>query len=124
MSSGILIAEEIEAGAPGPILHVAGELDVATTPELRARLHRALTSGATGVVVDLSGVTFIDSTALAAIVAARAKIGPQGRLAVVASTPFVELVLEASGLHRVLSVYGDVERAASFAFGADDSSAH
>lgn len=114
-----MIAEETGVEGPGLILHVSGELDLATVPELRARLHRALSSGASGVVVDLSRVTFIDSTALAALVAARAKLGPD-RLGIVVTTPFVELVLEASGLDRVLAVFDDCASAAEFAFHGSD----
>lgn len=118
----LVIAEEAAVAGPGLILHVAGELDIGTVPELRARLTRAVTAGATGVVVDLSRVTFIDSVSLAALVAARAKLGPSGRLAIVAATPFVQLVLEASGLDRVLNVFEDSASAAEFAFGVDEIS--
>lgn len=115
-----MIAEETGVGGPGPILHVAGELDIATVPELRARLRRAQAAGAEALVVDLSRVTFIDSTGLAALVAARAKLGAEGRLGLVVNTPFVELVLEASGLDRVLAVFGDCAAAADYAFGASN----
>ncbi len=45
-------------------LQPSGELDLAAAPSLRAALGRALESGAAAVCVDLSAVTFLDSTGL------------------------------------------------------------
>ena len=108
--------EEGPPGAPGLILHVAGELDVATAPRFRARLDRALDAGVREIVIDLSRVTFVDSIALAAVMAARQRLMPDGRLALVACTPFVRLILEASGLDGVLDVFPDCASAKAFAF--------
>ena len=71
--------------------------------------------GAEGIVVDLTHVTLIDSIALAVLVAARARLAPAGRLAVVVRTPFVRLVLEATGLDDVLDVFADRAAARAFA---------
>jgi anti-sigma B factor antagonist len=46
------------------VLLPSGELDLAVAPALRAALHCALASGAPAVCVDLSAVTFLDSTGL------------------------------------------------------------
>lgn len=114
-----LVMREEASGSPGLILHLTGELDVATAPALRARLDRAVKAGVREVVVDLGGVTFIDSVSLAALVAARARLGEYGRLAVVAEHPFVSLVLEASGLDSVLDVFEDCDAARAFAFASE-----
>lgn len=111
----LLINAEIDA--PGIVLRVAGELDLDTAPKLRERIDRALDAGADGLVVDLTEVTFIDSVSLATLVAARTRLQPYGHLALVATTPFVLLVLEASGLDRVFDVFADRRAAEAFAFG-------
>jgi anti-sigma B factor antagonist len=111
-----LTIEEGSPGAPGLVLRVAGELDVATAPRFRARLDRALDAGAREIVIDLTRVTFIDSIALAVVMAARQRLMPDGRLAIVANTPFVVLILEASGLDGVLDVFPDCGSAKAFAF--------
>ena len=59
------------AAGPEPgttTLRVAGEIDVATSPELRRELHRLLDDDARLIVVDLSGTTFIDSSGLGVLV--------------------------------------------------------
>lgn len=114
----LLTIEEEAADDRGVILELAGELDVTTAPELRARVDAAVRAGATAIVVDLSGVTFIDSVSLAALLAARGRLPADGRLAIVAGTPFVALILEASGLEGVLDVFDDRDDAEAFAFGA------
>lgn len=57
------------------VLHVAGELDLATAPGLRRRLQRAGAATTGDVVVDLSGVTFMDCSGLAPLLEARARLG-------------------------------------------------
>lgn len=49
------------------VLRLAGEVDVASTPRLRDRLVALVTDGHTRLVVDLSGVVFIDSMGLGAL---------------------------------------------------------
>jgi anti-sigma B factor antagonist len=58
------------------LLAVDGELDLANAPLLREALDRELAAGQR-VLLDLSGVTFIDSTGLAAIVNAARGPGAQ-----------------------------------------------
>ena len=55
--------EEKVAGAL-PVIAVSGEIDVATAPQLRECLHRVIVQGDATIVLDLLGVTFLDSTAL------------------------------------------------------------
>jgi anti-sigma B factor antagonist len=50
------------------VLRLAGEIDVATAPRLRDRLVALVTGGNPHLVVDLTGVEFIDSMGLGALV--------------------------------------------------------
>ncbi|TML01216.1 MAG: STAS domain-containing protein [Actinobacteria bacterium] len=49
------------------VLRVAGEIHATTAPEFSERLNDAIASGKTGVVLDLTGVEFIDSTGLSVL---------------------------------------------------------
>lgn len=55
------------AGDGTAIIIATGELDVFTSPELRSALRMRMDRHQ-GVLLDLSGVTFIDSTAIVALV--------------------------------------------------------
>jgi anti-sigma B factor antagonist len=59
---------------------VEGEVDVATAPALRDELYRLIEQGTNQIVVDLSGMDFIDSTGLGVFVGAlkRAREGGGG----------------------------------------------
>jgi anti-anti-sigma factor len=65
---------------------VAGELDIATAPDLNRQLARHL---ADVVVVDLSDVTFIDGCGLHALLDARENL--DGRLRIIPSEPCMRL---------------------------------
>ncbi|MHB1709976.1 MAG: STAS domain-containing protein [Acidimicrobiales bacterium] len=95
-----------------PVLAVAGEIDVATAPELRARLvdHE----GDEILVVDLSAVGFLDSTALGVLVTALRKRSDAGkRLPLVVIDPHVLKVFEITGLDQVFSMCSSVDEALS-----------
>src|SRR5688500_18153015 len=55
---------EVSPADYGAIVTIAGDLDLATVPRLRAAFASDLVAGAAAIVVDLSGVTFMDSTGL------------------------------------------------------------
>ena len=84
-------------------VHVRGELDLATSPELEEALRREIGAGRR-VVVDLSDVAFIDSTGLNTLIAAlRACDAKGGALTVSPTLPSqVRRVLEITGLNKLL----------------------
>lgn len=60
----------VEERADESVLHVRGDLDATGAPVLRARLVETMESDSRRVVVDLSGVDFVDSLGLSMLVAA------------------------------------------------------
>jgi anti-sigma B factor antagonist len=92
-----------ESAPWGLVVVARGELDVAAVPELRRLLGASVRTSR--ILLDLSEVTFIDSLSLAAIVAAKRRLGDEGRLAVVADHHYVLLIFEAGGLDSVVEVF-------------------
>jgi anti-sigma B factor antagonist len=96
----------------GVVLTASGELDMATTPQLRTRLRELIEAGARRLVIDLTPVAFMDSVALAAILTARRDLADVGRLAVViAPESYPRLVFEIAGLPEFLNVFETREAA-------------
>jgi anti-sigma B factor antagonist len=60
------------------LVEVAGELDLATAPELEAALRDALSEHPARVVVDLAAVAFADSTCVHLLVRARNEAAERG----------------------------------------------
>ena len=82
---------------------VRGEIDAATAPALTADLGRALATGSGPVEVDLSAVTFIDSSGLRALIIARHEAEAVGNtLRIVATSDVVSRLLEVTGLTETL----------------------
>ena len=50
------------------IIHVVGEVDMATGPQLRQEIVRHVSEGSVHIVVDLQNVDFLDSTGLGILV--------------------------------------------------------
>jgi anti-sigma B factor antagonist len=84
------------------VVTAAGELDLATAPQLREALLRVFERETPAhLVVDLSGVEYADSTALGVLVGARRRVtASEGRMTVVA-TPGVQRVMQLTGLDQL-----------------------
>jgi anti-sigma B factor antagonist len=81
------------------VIVVGGELDLNAAPELKAAIGTAIDQGATTLVLDLEGVTFIDSTAIGVLMASRERIRRSGgALEIVCVEPHVLRILEIVGM--------------------------
>ena len=89
------------------VVVIEGEHDIYTAPTLRERLDEALDRGG-GVVVDLTGATFVDSSVLGALLDARRRAheSEQGFVVSIGDTvePGVRRILDITGLVPVLPV--------------------
>ncbi|HUR17364.1 MAG TPA: STAS domain-containing protein [Acidimicrobiales bacterium] len=66
---------EAEVVGTQAVVVVTGEIDALTAPALNAKLLELAETGVERVVVDLQGVTFIESVGLGTLVAARKRLG-------------------------------------------------
>jgi anti-sigma B factor antagonist len=93
---------------------VVGEVDLSTAPELKAALGEVIESGAHGVLVDLSGATFIDSTTLGVLMGAVKRLRPQGgELAISCHDPNIRKIFEITLLDRVFRIFDTAEEGVS-----------
>lgn len=84
---------------------VRGEVDVYTAPQLRERLYGVVGDGATRVVLDLSAMTFIDSTGLGVVVGALKRLRESGGdLLLRSPSRSTRKVLEITGLTRIVEI--------------------
>jgi anti-sigma B factor antagonist len=89
----------------GALLTVAGELDIATVPLVRERLTAITATGTRRLVVDLRAVSFMDSTALAAFIHAKMRLGDEGTMTLVLEQDsYARLIFEVAGIDGVLDV--------------------
>ena len=94
------------------LVSVWGELDLYTAERLRARIDEAGAVGADTVLVDLSEVSFVDSTSLAVLVQETKRLEGRGHsLVLVTNDPRTRRVVEVSGLNRVLRTFATLQDA-------------
>ena len=92
------------------VLSVSGEIDVYTAPQLRERLIELVGEGKTNLVVDLSGVDFLDSTGLGVLVGGLKRVRSQdGDLSLICTQSRILKVLEITGLTNVFKIYDSVD---------------
>lgn len=85
------------------VIVIGGELDIATTPRLQAKIDEAELSGASEIVVDLGAVSFIDSSGVNVLVQLhrRARAGAQ-QLLILPGPLQVQRVFTLTGLTATL----------------------
>jgi anti-sigma B factor antagonist len=90
----------------------SGRLDVAGAPALKAVIGDAVKTGAPRLVIDMEGVSFVDSTGLGSVIAALKLVrSSKGDLRLAAPNQQVRVVLELTTLDRVFAYYPTVEDA-------------
>lgn len=90
---------------------VEGELDLSTAPRLKWMLVDALEAGCTRLVVDLSKVTFMDSTALGVLVGVNRSPELEGPLAIACANENVLQVFEFSGTDGAFTIAPTLDEA-------------
>jgi len=87
------------------ILTLTGEIDISTSGRVREALIAISNSGENKVVVDMTNVTFLDSTGLAALVGPLKRFrSMNGQIVLRSPTRGVQKVLEITGLTRVFTI--------------------
>ena len=115
MADGDAVRKEpvlgVNAVGDACVVKLGGELDLYNAPVVREALEQATADSPQRVVVDLSEVEFIDSTALGVLIEARTKLN--NRRAFLLAAPALETrrALEISGLDRHFTVHQSVSEA-------------
>jgi anti-sigma B factor antagonist len=91
------------------LVAVTGHLDLDNIAPLDETLRKAAEDGVAPVVVDLSAVTFADSTTVNVLLQAHTALGPALRLA--APSAFLERLFTLTGLDTVLALHESVDKA-------------
>jgi anti-sigma B factor antagonist len=106
-----LVIDDRTAG-PATIVTVSGELDMETAPQLRMHLLNIIREDQRLVVVDLTGLTFMDSTGLQVLLSVRRRAQLfDGTLVLCGLQTPVRRVLEVTGLLGHFEIHPDAEAA-------------
>jgi anti-sigma B factor antagonist len=93
------------------VILLGGELDLYNAEAMREALFTACSGGPPKIVVDLSEVEFMDSTALGVLIEARTKLPNRNAFLLAAPGLETKRALHISGLDRHFSVHESVDDA-------------
>ena len=88
------------------ILGVSGELDLYTSPKLKAAIDGQLAQGSVCLILNLLNTTYLDSTALSILSEAHREVRRrQGNLGLVFQQPQVTRIFAITGLSEVFPIF-------------------
>jgi anti-sigma B factor antagonist len=94
------------------IIEVDGEIHVSTAPDFSALLNASIEEGRTALVLDLSGVIFIDSTGLSVLLNGLRLITQRGgQMAIVCKNPTVLRLFQITSLDTTFDIVADRDTA-------------
>ena len=94
-----LLTSDYALSSDTHVIEVEGQVDLYSAPELKECAAKVIDGGARRVVVDLSRVTFMDSTGLGVLIGMLKRLrAARGTLALVITSYDVERLLELTGL--------------------------
>ena len=110
--------KNVSPSAPTPrrdrsnVLPLKGEIDLHVSPSVTASLNGMIEKKPECLVVDLSGVTYIDSAGLAALIEAMQKVEAYGGKFLLAGLQeTVRSIFEISRLDQVFQIFPDADAA-------------
>jgi anti-sigma B factor antagonist len=104
MATGFRIDDQA-VDAQTHLIEVAGEIDLFTAPEFKDRIDVPIDAGKTRVIVDLSEVSFIDSSSLGVLIGAQKRLqGSDGGLIIVCDDRAIVNTFKITGLDGVFEI--------------------
>ncbi|GII78925.1 anti-sigma factor antagonist [Sphaerisporangium rufum] len=103
---------DVETAGPVRTLTLAGELDHGGAPHLQQALDDAYTCGCRQLIIDLTGLSFCDSTGISVLLGARRVMAARrGDLALAGVNARVERIFRLIGLAEAFPTYATAEQA-------------
>ena len=97
---------------PPHVLPLSGEIDLAVSPRIAASLEEMIAKKPERLVVDLSNVSYVDSSGLAVLIEAMQNVEKYGgKFAVVGIQDTVRSIFEIARLDQIFRIFPDVDAA-------------
>jgi anti-sigma B factor antagonist len=97
------------------VLTLEGEVDVYTAPALKEKLVANIEKGCSNVVVNMEGVSFIDSSGLGVLVSALRRSRERGgSVRILCTRDNILKIFRITGLDKVFPIFSDINEARQF----------
>lgn len=99
-----MLVKSLDGGLP--VIALEGEVDVYTAPQLKQQMIVLLEDGAKQIVVNLTNVEYLDSTALGVLIGGLKRMREMdGNMSLICPAPRIRRVFEITGLDRIFDIY-------------------
>ncbi len=94
------------------MIDLEGEVDVYTAPQLKQQIITLLDSGIKHVIVNLSAVDYLDSTALGVLIGGLKRLRERnGTLDLICPNQRIKRIFEITGLDKIFDIFPNEEEA-------------
>ncbi|NLN78159.1 MAG: STAS domain-containing protein [Armatimonadetes bacterium] len=94
------------------ILDAAGEIDVYTAPQFKEAINTILATGQKHLIVDMSRITYMDSSGFGALLSATRRLRPEGgTINMVNVSPAIDRILKITRLSSVFALHDSLDEA-------------
>jgi len=94
------------------VLDVTGEIDVYTAPQFKEAVNSILESGQKHLIINMAGVTYMDSSGFGTLLSATKRLRPQGgTVNLVKCNSSIDRILSITRLNTIFGTYNSVEEA-------------
>lgn len=88
------------------LIGLEGEVDVYTAPQLKQQIIALLDGGVKHVIVDLTSVEYLDSTALGVLIGGLKRLRERsGTLDLICPNPRIKRIFEITGLDKIFDIF-------------------
>ncbi|MCB1196186.1 STAS domain-containing protein [bacterium] len=94
------------------VVSITGKIDIQTSPELKSEVLDIANADIKSILLDFSGVTFINSSGLGGLINLLKEVKKQdAKLAIVNPSSFIVNLFKLTQLDKVFSIYNNIEEA-------------
>lgn len=102
-----------------PVLDVVGEIDIYTTPQFKEAVSAAIDEGKPGIVINMSQVTYMDSSGFGTLLSATKRLRPiNGALYLSGCNDAINRMLQITRLNTIFGIYATEDEALAAAHAA------
>ncbi len=95
-----------------PILDVAGEIDIYTTPQFKEAVTAAIEEGKPGIIINMAEVRYMDSSGFGTLLSATKRLRPvSGTLSLVGCNDAITRMLTITRLNTIFQCYATEDEA-------------
>ena len=92
------------------LIDLEGEVDVYTAPQLKQQIIELLDRGVRYIIVNLTAVDYLDSTALGVLIGGLKRLRERdGILDLICPNPRIKRIFEITGLDKIFDIYATEE---------------